>query len=282
MRITNNIHYIKWVFVLCFALNFFNKSLNAVEHCDFVLITPYKTGTHLVIALLESLLDKNERFVHKVEIGNDKFNKILDDAKENNKFVRFHALPNEKFIQNLQQRNYKVIFIWRDPRDQAVSLLFFILDESKKFAYKTLARHKSFGKLSFDNQLLEIITGIRYGVSGTKDIMGTRIPWMHQDSSFVYTTKFEDLVGSKGGGSDVKQMIEIMNIARFLEVNLSKEEILERTKYIYGVGGTFRSGKIGEWKKYFKPQHVKGFKNTFGQELIDTGYEKDFQWCNFN
>ena len=109
-------------------------------------------------------------------------------------------------------------------------------------------------------------------------MMGRRIPWLSQDPDFLYTTRFEDLVGSQGGGSDEKQLQEILNIARFLELDMDVEEIKERTKHIYGVGRTFRSGHIGEWKKYFKPQHIKAFKTVFGQELIDTGYENDFNW----
>jgi hypothetical protein len=36
---------------------------------------------------------------------------------------------------------------------------------------------------------------------------------------------------------------------------------------------TFRSGKTGEWKKYFTPEHVKIFNEIAGDLLIRLGYE---------
>lgn len=271
---------VKWTFIFCITglSTILHQSVCSIEHDDFVLVTPPKTGTHLAIALLESLLDKQEKFILGFSINREKLIEHLDFTKAHNRFIRIHAMPTDEMIQTLKDKNYKVIFTWRDPRDQAVSLLFFILDPSKHFAYGPMARHRAFGKLSFDDQLLEVITGCRFGCSATKEMMGGRIPWLHQDPEFLYTTRYEDLVGSQGGGNDKKQITEIMNIASFLNLNMSREEILARTKHIYGQGRTFRSGHIGEWRKYFKPQHIKGFKEVFGQELIDTGYEKNFNW----
>ena len=80
-------------------------------------------------------------------------------TKANNQFIRIHVLPSEVNDSNPEENHYKVIFTWRDPRDQAISLLCFILDKSKKFSYGPLFLQSEFGKLSFNNQLLEIITG---------------------------------------------------------------------------------------------------------------------------
>ncbi len=41
---------------------------------------------------------------------------------------------------------------------------------------------------------------------------------------------------------------------------------------------TFRSGKTGEWKKSFSPEHKKIFKDVAGDLLIRLGYEKDNDW----
>ncbi len=41
---------------------------------------------------------------------------------------------------------------------------------------------------------------------------------------------------------------------------------------------TFRSGKTGEWKKHFTPEHKKIFKDVAGELLIRLGYEKDTDW----
>ena len=41
---------------------------------------------------------------------------------------------------------------------------------------------------------------------------------------------------------------------------------------------TFRSGKTGEWKKYFTDEHKRIFKDAAGDLLIRLGYEKDNNW----
>ena len=41
---------------------------------------------------------------------------------------------------------------------------------------------------------------------------------------------------------------------------------------------TFRSGKTGEWKKYFNDEHKNLFKDVAGDLLVQLGYEKDDNW----
>jgi len=41
---------------------------------------------------------------------------------------------------------------------------------------------------------------------------------------------------------------------------------------------TFRAGKTGEWKKYFKPEHKALFKEVSGDLLVRLGYEKNNDW----
>ena len=41
---------------------------------------------------------------------------------------------------------------------------------------------------------------------------------------------------------------------------------------------TFRKGIVGEWNNLFNKSHKNIFKNTMGELLIKTGYEKDFYW----
>jgi hypothetical protein len=41
---------------------------------------------------------------------------------------------------------------------------------------------------------------------------------------------------------------------------------------------TFRSGKTGDWKKYFTEAHKKIFKDVAGNLLVKLGYEKYNDW----
>ena len=75
-------------------------------------------------------------------------------------------------------------------------------------------------------------------------------------------------------------MAELTNIAKFLKLNLSQKAISDVADQIYGKPGegTFNVGKIGNWKLYFNELHKEHFKDVFGHELIELGYETDYNW----
>lgn len=92
--------------------------------------------------------------------------------------------------------------------------------------------------------------------------------------------KFEDLVGAKGGGSDVLQANAIKQIAEHVNVTLGDKKMLELIGALFGGSTTFKQGQIDGWKKYFTPTVKQAFKKVPGanQLLIDLGYEKDSNW----
>jgi hypothetical protein len=171
-----------------------------------------------------------------------------------------------------------VLFLIRDPRDQAISMLFFI--RNQKWALGPLDISLPFGFLSFEDQLDELISGARYGFSGIRNLTGNHLTWFFQDPSFVYSARFENLVGNQGGGSRARQLDELRNITDFINYTITDHDLGHKTQNLYGKPGegTFRKGKIGEWKKYFLPYHKELFKEFFGLEIIQMGYENDFNW----
>jgi hypothetical protein len=41
---------------------------------------------------------------------------------------------------------------------------------------------------------------------------------------------------------------------------------------------TFRSGRTGEWRRYFTPEHKQLFRSVAGDLLQRLGYERDDDW----
>jgi hypothetical protein len=103
---------------------------------------------------------------------------------------------------------------------------------------------------------------------------------MYLENPEVYTTSFEKLVGVKGGGNRDIQISELKQIAEFINFDISQSSIEEISDNLFGHEGlyTFRTGQIGSWKLYFSEEHISSFKQYFGKELIQLGYEKDFNW----
>ena len=185
--------------------------------CDFVVVTPEKCGTHLLTTAIHKLLNKQARhwFINYQDPA--EIQQKLNMAKNDHFFLQMHLLPKQNIINLLRQKNHKVIFLIRDPRDQMVSLVHYL---DSGWAYGPNVNGKRFGPLPFSEKLLEVITGKRYGLSALKDITERKLPWMKQSPDFVYVVHFENLVGAEGGGSRELQLMELRNIAQFLGYNI--------------------------------------------------------------
>jgi hypothetical protein len=120
----------------------------------------------------------------------------------------------------------------------------------------------------------EVLTNIIKDINTYYNIW---LPWMNYPYGF--TIRFEDLIGSKGGGDDAKQIATVKAIAKHISVELSEERAQEIATNLFGITkNTFRKGQIGAWKEEFTPEHKKLFKQYGGELLIKLGYEKDLNW----
>lgn len=250
-------------------------------------LSPFKSGTHLLnkcIRLINQTVDndptqclrRTHQHVHQFYITNSAEHKYL---------YQLH-----KAIAN----NYKVILIVRDPRDILISTLFYI--EKKQF-------YKDWGKapvlslppqyasefesmwinFSDEERLSLIINGAApHPLSAFKvDVKATTFLFYIRNtfkSKNLLITRFENLVGSKGGGSDSLQEKEIQKIARFINVPLSEKQIGSVANELFGASHTFRKGQIGSWKQHLTPELIKQFKYIYQKDLEILGYEKNSNW----
>lgn len=190
----------KIIFVLFILfLGLFGLSeLNATVQ-PFIVVTPEKTGTHLLTKALERLVDlKTKNYWESYTLKEKELLQLLQEAKAEGAFLQMHALPTKTIIKTLRKHNYKVIFLMRDPRDVVVSLYHAI---EGGWAYGPYKLSNGYGRLSPSKKINELITGRKYGNCTPKDIIGRRMPWIYQDAKFVCTVYFENLVGEKGGGT---------------------------------------------------------------------------------
>lgn len=270
----------KVYFFICAALLFISIDVHAFQ--PFIVVTPEKTGTHLLTKAIERLVKKTTHNYWGHKMTPEELLQALKKAEENNAFMHMHALPDQAMIDTLLSKSYKVIFLMRDPRDTMVSLLHYI---EAGWSYGPLSLNGRYATLSMQEKLDEIITGKRYGTSGVRQIIGRRLDWMNQDPSFVCTVYFEDLVGKEGGGTAKKQNRTIRQLAKHIGLELKPELLKEVTTDLFGAPpgkpgtkSTFRKGQIGSWKLEFTPAHVFAFKAYFGKELIQLGYERNMAW----
>lgn len=216
------------------------------------------------------------------------FDKCTNLAQD--EFLVAHLTYDNRYEKILKDKNFKKILIIRDPRDQVVSRAFYFLKPPHALncpGVKDIPFDRLLTMLIGDNSVphfADLLTShISYiekpkaeYISNVASFYNVFLGWMQ--SPICYTTTFEKIVGSRGGGSDEVQRQEIANIAKFLNNELSQERLDEIIQNLFGGTATFREGKIGSWKQHFTEEHKRQFKAVAGQLLIDLGYEKDMNW----
>ena len=178
---------------------------------------------------------------------------------------------NLAFLCQPERVNY---FIYRDPRDMLVSHIFFATD-----MHEGHGMHEYYQTLSdFDARLKVAITGIDkdglYMVSVRQRYEGV-FQWLEQPS--VLCIRFEELINERE--RVLNQMLDQVEktgyklpTPRQKAIEILLETIQPKKSK------TFRSGKTGEWRKYFKDEHKALFKEVAGDLLVKLGYESSNDW----
>ncbi len=166
-------------------------------------------------------------------------------------------------------------FIFRDPRDVVVSHVFYITQMEAHHVH-----HDYYKSLPDFNARLNVsILGRPDTEIEFPDIAGRFAPYLNWlDHPEVMVIHFEDLILDRSA-----TLTRIMDhfLARVpLQASRSRQLILNslETSINPNKSPTFRSGKTGEWRKYFTAEHKKIFKNVAGDLLMRLGYEKENDW----
>ncbi|WP_436376250.1 sulfotransferase domain-containing protein [Cytobacillus sp. BC1816] len=240
-----------------------------------------KSATNLLIQLI--------RGISEVYDGNSYWAGGKNDVLniKNGELVYSHIPYYNEFSNTLQSRSIKQIFIYRDLRDVAVSMVHFIND---KFYDHPL--HQVFKEriVLFEDQLDAVILGV--DLIGEENLnkwgIKNRYPGVYESFKKIYewridpsvcSLRYEDLVNVKSAD------YEIMKIINFLwedlkTLGISKKELLRRMKNNIAPQKTwtFRKGKVGSWREEFTDRNIINFKKVTGDFIIQIGYESHLDW----
>lgn len=188
-----------------------------------------------------------------------------------------HLFYSEAVSDALAHKNCAHFFIFRDPRDVAVSAAFY---------FKHISRwhrlHSYFDTLSSrDDQISAAILGVqKLGFPFDFPDITARFrryqDWLENDN--VFAIKFEDLMSSQ-------RRVYLREMAMFWArrqdaMNADVDNIVNRMEA--GINPdespTFRKGEIGGWKSVFTHEHVGQIKSVAGELLIELGYETSLGW----
>lgn len=258
-----------------------------------LLITIPKCGTHLLRSVLLLLPQTRWRGVllgiDQVPGRSERLSmcqKRLENARPAHVYTG-HVPYDPELAAWLDEQKISKIFVYRDPRDYAVSLYHFIMNTKPRLPlYERLAALGSNA-----SRLMACIRGIGENAAWS-GISANSLPnvqlyyqqflgWLDDPNSFAI--QFEDLIGDGSNGLSplaAKTVQAMLEHLRILKEPLSSSFLEE---FIHSAmdpskSPTFRMGKTGTWRDEFNSEHIQAFKELGGKLLIQLGYERDLEW----
>jgi len=184
-----------------------------------------------------------------------------------------HLFARAEVLKRVCSSAFIPYFIYRDPRDVVVSHVFYVTDMEARHVH-----HDYYQSLpDFNSRLNVSILGRPDPIIEFPNIADRFAPylgWLDQPS--VMKIHFEELINDR-----VVTLNRIIDhFLRRAPLPAPRELLLESLESSINPSHspTFRSGKTGEWKKYFTEEHKKIFKAVAGDLLVKLGYENDNAW----
>ena len=172
----------------------------------------------------------------------------------------------------LKERDVKMVIIYRDPRDTISSFLRAIIDQQ----INVLKYWHIFRDLGMERFASEAMLGIRGEQFGEGVSMADyRMKWLSWKAvDNVLPVRFENLIGSRGGGNDASQLRTFIRICQFIGLKKEESEYQEAAEKIFDPSAkTFvRGGKIGSWKKYLTENNLEFLEKLTGNLIHELGY----------
>lgn len=183
-------------------------------------------------------------------------------------------INSENFERMPKPAEYRAFFITRDPRDLVISHYFSSRYSHLKMPSVVAERARFEGMSDEEGMLLHIEYMAQLGV------FEALRSWAMQRSNDekVEIFRFEDLVGPD-------QLEWMMQVMRHCDIEVPKsslESILQRLSFVKLSGGRqpgdentshkYRSGKHGDWKKYFDNKITQSYHDAAGDLAETLGY----------
>lgn len=184
-----------------------------------------------------------------------------------------HLFARPDAVARVSSSKFIPYFIFRDPRDVVVSHVFYVTEMESRHVH-----HAYYQSLpDFDARLKVSILGrpdTDIEFPNIADRFAPYLDWLNHPE--VLSIHFEDLIHDRAA-----TLTRIMDhlLAR-VPLQSTRQLILDSLEASINPtkSPTFRSGKTGEWMKYFTDKHKNIFKDVAGDLLVKLGYEKDNDW----
>lgn len=195
------------------------------------------------------------------------------DSLHSGDIASAHLFARTEAVERVCSPKFIPYFIFRDPRDVVISHVFYVTGMEARHVH-----HEYYQSLPDFNARLNVSimgrpdAGIEF--PNIADRFASYLGWLDHDE--VLSIHFEDLIHDRAAAlhrvldhflGHVPLRMQRQRILGFLEASIDPRR-----------SPTFRSGKTGEWRKYFTEPHKEMFKDIAGDLLVRLGYEKSKDW----
>jgi len=173
----------------------------------------------------------------------------------------------------MERRGICMVFIYRDLRDVAVSMLHHIMADQENLKHPE--KQLYFDMPDDETRLLAIINGVGKD-PGLVKRWTYYAPWV--DVPWVHAIKFEDVIANKPKAAEdalqycIMRTAEVNNIPAtlrlqdYFEMVSRTVDMLNRPKE---TSGTYRKGKAGGWREYWTPAIEEAFDAAGGNDWLN-------------
>jgi hypothetical protein len=257
--------------------------MTQLNKCKILVNSVPKSGTNLLVQIVKGIPGISQD--QKIFYHGGNYHEIL--SIKDGEMVSSHIPFDREFSKKLSSHAIRHVFIYRDLRDIAVSMVHFINEKLHDHPLFPVFQNRI---VSFEEQLNALILGIELQGEEKKNQYGIHYyPGIFKEYENIYKwlgdssickVRYEFLMRSEESREN-----EILKIIHFLwediqPLNLSKKQLLQLMKNNIdpSKAWTFRKGTIGGWREEFTEENKRNFKRTTGDLLIRLGYETSNNW----
>lgn len=185
-------------------------------------------------------------------------------------FFTGHVGYSTALLDAIVSNGIQPICVHRDPRAVLVSFMHYVT------RLKEHVLHAEFKDLSNEDKFNHVLQGKRFNKAYLEPLRTRCLAldgWLSSDH--VLKIRFEDLVGTKGGGSLESQEETISNLCKWLDIPESKSRGV--ADELFGPGRhTFRKGQIDSWRSELSEANIRIVEDKLGDILKRWGYVSAF------
>ncbi|MFL7891720.1 MAG: sulfotransferase domain-containing protein [Anaerolineales bacterium] len=243
-----------------------------------------KSGSHLIIQILQGLT----RIGPFVNPGFPPVNRTEDNRQfsiegilENIANMRPGDIgygyldARDEFVSALTRDGLASIFVYRDPRDMIISHIFYATE-----IFENHGMHDYYTKQlsTMEERINAAIGGVQENgleLMSVTDRYDAHLAWLDQPG--ILCIRFEDL--RKDQGTAYLRILKYLESKGYRPSTSTQEAVHIIEEAVQPKkSGTFRFGRVGDWRQYFTQVNVDFFKQSTGDLLQKLGYEQDDAW----